>query len=221
MGHPLASLVSVPEQLRFLKVAFHTREDFQALFNVLELHSLRCLHVVVEINGINRLVLNPGPKFFYADLIRAMKCAPGSIEFEFIEGRYSDEEPVFNQLVLYELTLGPAGPVAPFLPNLKTLSLIGRLSNDLPDATLVMLNSRTSPPSSLEALFLQLCPAKNSWIPGENRLAADPGSVLNATDARTMGKALAGTALKIFIDQSSDDDPYDDGIPNSIAFPPL
>ncbi|KAF7977682.1 hypothetical protein HWV62_2924 [Athelia sp. TMB] len=171
--------------------------------------------------SLQRLVLNPGPKFFYADLIRAMKCVPGLIEFEFVEGRYSDEEPVFNRLVLYELTLGPAGPVSPLLPNLKTLSLIGRLSNDLPDAMLMMLNSRTSPPSSLEALFLQICPAKNSWIPGENRLATDPSSVLNATDARTIGNALAGTALKIFIDQSGDDDSYDDGIPSSIAFPPL
>ncbi|KAF7967765.1 hypothetical protein HWV62_33219 [Athelia sp. TMB] len=195
--------------------------DFLCLFGSLVLPALRDLRVKIGYYrvwahrqfsnfldrsscALQRLVFNPGANFAPTSLIETIALVPSLTEFEFVESRLNDNAgPTFTCAVLHALTRDG------LLSNLRTLSLIGRLEHDLPDALIPMLRARAQPASALQALFLQLHPHDSS-----DSECGEPSQILTPAGARGVQTALADTALQIVV---VDDD---DATYNSVAFPP-
>ncbi|KAF7974759.1 hypothetical protein HWV62_11351 [Athelia sp. TMB] len=210
------------QRLHTLAISLVSPNEFHYFFNSLVLPGLLDLRISTRRGTIwspqdfshfldrsscilRRLVLSPGTGFSAINLIDIISLVPSLTEFEFVENRYSDEAAAVNHAVLHGLIRGAAA-AAPLLPNLQTLSLIGRLARDLPAALIAVLRSRTQPPYAFRALFLQLHAA-------EEGADAEPANVLSAADARTVQLALADTAIAVTVCEAG-------GTQGSAAFPP-
>ncbi|KAF7974755.1 hypothetical protein HWV62_11343 [Athelia sp. TMB] len=210
------------QRLHTLVLSFGcSRRDFQYFFNGLALPALLDLRLHLNYRtvwahqefsdfldrsscALQRLVLDLGAEFrsIHIDLLDIIALVPSLTEFEFVEGRLSGGVLIFNHDVLQALTCGA------LLPNLQTLSLIGRLAHDLPAMLIPMLRSRTQTTSALQSMFLQLHPPES----GQD---AKPDNVLTVAGAHTVQTALADTALQIAVIYDAS------ATQNSIAFPPL
>ncbi|KAF7977683.1 hypothetical protein HWV62_2926 [Athelia sp. TMB] len=226
MEHPLDSLVPVPEQLRYLKVAFHSRDDFQALFDALELPSLRCLHVVAEINGINRCVpvwpqlacsrfLNRSSCKLQMlvldllvidqyDLLVLLRSAAlvSLVEIELVEPRKPIRRyrpPVLNVALLENLDISIVRAASVRLPNLRVISFItAHFDRSFLLALTKMLQSRTlSGHVSLQHFNFQY----NS--PRDMVNEKQPVNWPSGKEARALRSELAHTNLDIRISVNS------------------
>lgn len=215
--------------LRSMKLHVEDSQEFKQFFRRIEFPSLVDLRLQIKssVNWSNqsssfcqflqkssdtlqRLVLDHGIAFTRGELLFLLRNVPGLLELEFIQRTPPDIPSSFDVHVLEWLNLDLVMDVssnidiAPLLPNLRTLSLIGRFPSRISAPLIAMLRSRTNRPTVLQSFFFQLHP-----YPGRSTIGK---TFLNAKSAQSIQSALTDTTLDIIIVEN---------IWQSIAFPQL